>query len=374
MPTALYRIAMNVVIAACLVLLFLIVTSKSPPDFSFLTGDAMQNFKTLFLSIILEALPFVLLGVAVSAVLQSFVSERTIQRLIPRSPILGVLFACLMGIIFPLCECGMIPVVRRLMRKGMPVYIAVVFILVGPILNPVVYASTYMAFRTRPEMAYARMGLAFAIALIVGLLLARVLRGAGVVRGGALPAHADSHGHGAEHVHTHGHDHGGAQAHHHRSVHEHEHAHPHEHEHAHGHDHDHDHAHGGKLSSLLSHASEEFFEMGKYLIFGAMLTALIQTFVAREALVSIGQGPVVSNLFMMGFAYVLSLCSTSDAFVASSFATTFSAGSLLAFLVFGPMFDIKSTLMLLSVSKRASSPCWPCLRPCSFWPDRCLPD
>jgi uncharacterized membrane protein YraQ (UPF0718 family) len=312
---------MNVVVAACLVLLFLIVTSETPPDFSFLTGDALQNFKTLFLSIILEALPFVLLGVAVSAALQSFVSERTIQRLIPRNPVLGVLFACVMGIIFPLCECGMIPVVRRLMRKGMPVYIAVVFILVGPILNPVVYASTYMAFRSRPEMAYARMGLAFAIALVVGLLLAGVLRGAGVVRGGA-PA-----------------DRG------------HEHSHEHEHSHGHAHDHDHVHVRSGKLSSLLSHASEEFFEMGKYLMFGAMLTALLQTLVSREHLVAIGQGPVLSNVFMMGFAYVLSLCSTSDAFVASSFATTFSAGSLLAFLVFGPMFDIKSTLMLLSVFK-----------------------
>jgi uncharacterized membrane protein YraQ (UPF0718 family) len=330
---------MNVVVAACLVLLFLIVTSKTPPDFSFLTGETLQNFKTLFLSIILEALPFVLLGVVVSAVLQSFVSERTIRRLVPRNPVLGVLFACVMGIIFPLCECGMIPVVRRLMRKGMPVYIAVVFILVGPILNPVVYASTYMAFRSQPEMAYARMGLAFAIALIVGLLLAGVLRGAGVVRGGAAAERAHDHDHDHDHNHDHNHDHG------------HGHGHGHAHVHDHDHDHDHAHVHGGKLSSLLSHASEEFFEMGKYLIFGAMLTALLQTFVAREHLVAIGQGPVLSNVFMMGFAYVLSLCSTSDAFVASSFATTFSAGSLLAFLVFGPMFDVKSTLMLLSVFK-----------------------
>lgn len=320
MPTAFYRLTMNVIVAACLVMLFLIFTSRTPPDLSFLNSDTIHNFKTMFISIILEALPFVLLGVAVSALLQSFVSERTIQRLIPKNPLLGVLFACVMGIIFPLCECGMIPVVRRLMRKGMPVYIAVVFILVGPILNPVVYASTYMAFRARPEMAYARMGLAFVIALIVGLLLARLLRNAKVVRG-AQQEHAAGHTHDHTHDHTHHH-----------------------------HDHEHHH-HGGKLGSVLSHASEEFFEMGKYLIFGAMLTALLQTLVAREHLVSIGEGPVTSNLFMMGFAYVLSLCSTSDAFVASSFATTFSAGSLLAFLVFGPMFDVKSTLMLLSVFK-----------------------
>jgi hypothetical protein len=349
---------MNVVVAICLVLLVLIFTSRTPPDLSFLTSDAVLGFKTLLLSIVLEALPFVLLGVAVSALLQSFVSERTIQRFIPRRPVLGVLFACAMGIIFPLCECGMIPVVRRLMRKGMPVYIAVVFILVGPILNPVVYASTYMAFRSRPEMAYTRMGLAFAIALIVGLVLARLLRGAGVVRGGGESAKVAGHGGGEDAYagrspagHVHGYEHERAAIERHDHDHTHEHGHAHEHSHEHEHEHEHDHSHGGKLSSVLSHASEEFFEMGKYLILGATLTALLQTLVAREHLVAIGQGPIVSNVFMMGFAYVLSLCSTSDAFVASSFATTFSAGSLLAFLVFGPMFDIKSTLMLLSVFK-----------------------
>jgi uncharacterized protein len=99
---------------------------------------------------------------------------------------------------------------------------------------------------------------------------------------------------------------------------------------------------------VLSHASEEFFDMGKYLIFGAMLTAIIQTFMSRDSLAAIGEGTISSHLFMMGFAYILSLCSTSDAFVASSFVTTFSTGSLLTFLVFGPMLDIKSTLMLLS--------------------------
>ena len=92
--------------------------------------------------------------------------------------------------------------------------------------------------------------------------------------------------------------------------------------------------------------------MGKFLMFGAMLTAFIQTFVVRESLVSIGHGAIISHLFMMGFAYILSLCSTSDAFVASSFLNTFSKGSLLTFMVIGPMLDFKSTLMLLSVFKK----------------------
>jgi uncharacterized protein len=91
--------------------------------------------------------------------------------------------------------------------------------------------------------------------------------------------------------------------------------------------------------------------MGKYLVFGSLLTALIQVFMQRESLLAIGQGPISSHLFMIGFAYILSLCSTSDAFVASSFQTSFTSGSLLTFLVLGPMLDFKSTLMMLSVFK-----------------------
>jgi uncharacterized membrane protein YraQ (UPF0718 family) len=298
---------------ACLSLMALIYTRKELPDISFLASFDWTNFKTLFISILLEAIPFVLLGVLTSALLQIFVSEQTVRRLIPSNPIVGVLFACLLGLIFPLCECGMIPIVRRLMLKGMPLYIAVVFILVGPILNPVVFAATYMAFRSRPEIAYSRMGLAFLVAFCIGILIFRFYK-RNPLRGyhpNTPQFETPAHSHGQQHQHSH--------------------------------------THSNKLFSVFGHASDEFFEMGKYLIFGAILTACIQTLLPRESLVSIGQGDWSSNLFMMGFAYILSLCSTSDAFVASSFAGTFTAGSLLTFLVFGPMLDFKNTLMLLSV-------------------------
>ncbi|NEN85874.1 permease [Paenibacillus elgii] len=354
MQTIVQRWVTNILAVLCILMLVLIYTQKQPPDLSFLSSASMQNFKTLFISIILEALPFVLLGVLVSALLQMFVSEQTIRRLMPKNPVLGILFACVVGIIFPLCECGMVPVIRRLVLKGMPVYVAVVFILAGPIINPVVYAATFMAFRTRPEIAYSRMALAFVVAAAIGLIVYRFVK-RNPIRGAAPELSANGYGapqtlherHGAQHSaheHEHTHEHGHSHEHHH------DHAHHHEHTHAHSHAHDHGHgrSRGSRLLGVLGHASDEFFDMGKYLIFGAFLTALIQTFVARESLVSIGQGDFTSHLFMMGLGYVLSLCSTSDAFVASSFSATFSTGSLLTFLVFGPMLDIKSTLMLLS--------------------------
>lgn len=319
MPSFVSRWGLHIVTLICVVYVYLIMTNRNLPDLSFIVGANIQSFKIMFISIILEAFPFILIGVLISALLQTFVPEQLIQRLVPRNPLLGVLYACVIGIIFPICECGMIPVMRRLIRKGMPLYIAVVFIVAGPILNPIVFASTFMAFRSRPEITYSRMGLAFFCALIIGLIVHRFVR--------SNPLRVSEQ----EQSHSHSHDH----------------------EHSHHHNHEEHHHHGGKWNTVLKHSSDEFFEMGKYLVFGAFLAALVQTMMSREWLISVGAaGELSSHFFMMAFAYIISLCSTSDAFVASSFAATFSAGSLLSFLVFGPMLDFKGTLMLLAIFKK----------------------
>jgi uncharacterized membrane protein YraQ (UPF0718 family) len=308
-----------------LIMLTLIVTNRELPTAIF-TEANFQSFKILFISIILEAFPFILLGVLFSALLQVFVTDELIQKWTPKNPVAGVLFGALLGLLFPLCECGMIPVVRRLIRKGMPAYIGIVYLLAGPIVNPIVYTSTYTAFRTTPEMAFARMGLAFAVSFIIGLLLYKFMKRSPLK---AMPRQNHEHSNTDDHEHQQGHDH-----HHHHS-------------------HEHEHRVGGKgfrsrISSTMAHASDEFFEMGKYLIFGALLTGIIQTAVDRSTLAVFAEQPVFSYVFMMGFAFILSICSTSDAFIASSFSGIFDFGPLLAFLVFGPMIDLKNTLMLLS--------------------------
>ena len=283
------------------------------PDLLASSGNGIHTFKTMLISILLEALPFLLLGVFVSSFMQAFVPESWFRKWIPKNPVLGVLVVCLIGIVFPLCECGMIPIVRRLVSKGLPLYAGVAFILVGPIVNPIVFSATFAAFRTKPEMGYARMGLAVAVALAIALVVFFFVK--------SNPMRHSTGGTEGQHVHG-----------------------P-------GHDHHHHHRRRNKLEEMLEHAGGEFFDMGKFLVLGALITAAVQSFVPRADLVGIGQGPFTSHLFMMGFSFALSLCSTSDAFVASSFAGSFSMGSLLTFLVFGPMLDLKSTLMLLSVFK-----------------------
>lgn len=277
-------------------------------SFSLNFSTELLTFKTIFISIFLEALPFILLGVISSSLLQMFVSEAFIARMVPRNPLLGMLFACFFGILFPICECGMVPVIRRLIAKGMPVYIAAVFIISGPILNPIVFFATYTAFRSRPEVLYSRMGLALLVAIVVGLLVYRLIR-YNPLRLSINTLYDEGNGNGR-------------------------------HE-----------AQNGKLTTLFIHMTGEFFEMTKYLTLGALITALIHTFVNTGQLAVYGNGPISSHLLMAGFAYILSICSTSDAFVASSFVNTFSTGSLITFLVLGPMLDLKGTLMLLSVFK-----------------------
>lgn len=310
MQKFLFRFVTPMLGVGCLIMLMLIVTQRELPLQLFTTTN-LQTFKILFISIILEAFPFILLGVLFSALLQVFVTDEFIRKYTPKNPIAGVLFGAFLGLLFPLCECGMIPVVRRLIRKGMPAYIGIVYLLAGPIVNPIVFTSTLAAFRTTPEMAYSRMGLAFAVSVLVGLILYRFMRKSPLKETSAFKM--------IGHNHNHNHN---------------------------------EHKNGkgvlGRMASILSHASDEFFEMGKYLIFGAFLTAIIQAVVDHSTLVTFAEQPFYSYLFMMAFAFILSICSTSDAFIASSFNGIFDFGPLLAFLVFGPMIDLKNTLMLFS--------------------------
>ncbi|GIO13958.1 hypothetical protein J19TS2_35130 [Cohnella xylanilytica] len=320
MPGSVYKWSLNLATAGCLVLLYLIFSGHRLTELAALAnipGSQWQNIKTVFVSIFLEALPFILLGVLVSSALHLFVPEDAIRRWIPRNRILGVTIACLLGIVLPVCECGMIPIVRRLIRKGMPIPVGIAYVLAAPVINPVTYAATAMAFPSDPRIAVYRLILAFIAAFCAGLVLHWTLKG-NPLRPEKGHSHRHEHNHGHGHAHLHTRDRSGA-------------------------------VRGGRFLSVFGHAADEFFEMGKFLLLGALLTALVQTFVSRAELVSLSGGTFGAHVLMMGFAYAISLCSTSDAFVASSFAGVFPKGALLAFLVFGPMIDFKNTLMMLTV-------------------------
>ncbi|WP_225221077.1 permease [Bacillus norwichensis] len=290
----------SLLLMGILLYLFLFADYTQVQDF---IPMGLLNVNTIFLSIILEALPFVLLGVFVSALIQTYVAEETVQRFIPKNPIVAIVPAAIVSAIFPVCECAIIPVVRRLIKKGMPLHLGVIFIVGAPILNPIVFASTYYAFQTTPSIAYARMGLSFLLAIIIGGMTYVIFRNSDQLKWNTTELIYQPE------VTT---------------------------------------KNSNKLKSTFYHASDELFDMGKYLIIGAVIASLFQSMFDRNVLISLGGSESTSPLIMMGFAYILSLCSEADAFVASSFAHTFSAGSLLAFLVYGPILDLKNTFMLFA--------------------------
>ncbi|MGC7133545.1 permease [Listeria ivanovii] len=312
--------------------------------------DSFLQMNTIFISILIEALPFVLIGVFIAGFIQMFISEKFIARVIPKNKFLAVIVGSLIGVFFPSCECGIVPIVRNLLAKGVPLHAGIAFMLTAPIINPVVLFSTYVAFGSTWEVPLLRVAGSLVVALVVGNIIAYFYKGTGlkdrflkyeaagekvVVPAANLATVGPNNGMVTFHFqvleaeteanHNH-HHHGEAHVHMEMSL-------------------------SQKVWHTVQHAVDEFFSVGKYLVFGALLAAAMQTYIKTSTLVSIGHGPVLSILLMMVLAFVLSLCSEADAFIAASFRSVFSTQSIVAFLVFGPMLDIKNLMMMLGSFK-----------------------
>lgn len=270
-----------------------------------------QIFVTIFMGIFIEAVPFLLAGSVVSGLIEQFVDKGLVARLVPKRPLPAAFVGALLGFTFPVCECGVVPVTRRLYQKGLPMSVGIAFLLAAPVVNPIVLLSTYAAFGWGPVLI-GRFVFTVLIAFGVGLLFS-FAKPEDVLRS---DAQLD--------IHDHGHDHALPAY---TSLRD-------------------------RLWQALAIGGDDFMDMARYLILGSMLAAAMQTLVPQSALLALGGGPVLSIVVLMVLAFVLSICSTVDAFVALSFVNSFTPGSILAFLVFGPMVDIKSALMFLGVFKR----------------------
>jgi uncharacterized membrane protein YraQ (UPF0718 family) len=277
-------------------------------------ASGLTTFATVFLGIFIEALPFLLLGTLASGIVEVFVSPGIFDRLKGRSPILSAVAGGLMGLVFPVCECGVVPLVRRLYKKGLPISSGIAFLLAAPVINPVVIASTASAFGFG-QMLVMRLSFTFLVATITGLVFTTIQDPSEVLQPGEeVYCAADGHNHG-EFTHE-------------------------------------KHSLFEKFNRILLIALDELFEMGRFLIMGSLIAAAMQTFIPQSFLLQIGGGPVLSVLVMITLAILLSICSTVDAFIALSFLGTFTNASVLAFLVYGPMVDIKSIMMFTHVFKR----------------------
>lgn len=278
-----------------------------------LTAAALTNFRIIFGSLLLQAIPLVMMGAVVAALIGTFVPASAFARLSRLPEPLQIPAAAIAGFAFPVCECGSVPVARRLIARGLVPSAAVTFMLAAPILNPIVIVSTSIAYRGRDifwPMVLGRAGLGFVAAMVVGWVIG------GRAREGFLRpvASDDLSGCGC-------HDGAvscGCEN---------------------GHDCDHD-QHEPRWKTFCNYLAGDFAYMGRFLIFGAAVAAALQTLIPQSVLGSVADIPIVSLVTMMALAFALSLCSESDAFVAASFVQ-FGVGPQLAFLVFGPMMDAK---------------------------------
>jgi hypothetical protein len=284
-----------------------------------------------FAAIVYEALPFIVLGVILAGLLEEFVPQQFMARIIPRSRVLGVAMGALLGSIFPMCECGIIVVMRRLLRKGLPLSVCVSYMLAGPVINVVVLTSTYAAFNV-PEppagvpkdprlylfggpvnMLLLRAGLAFVVALVASmfvewqerkhakdLLLPSILE-----NGNTTPED------GPKKPRT----------------------------------------WWERLNNITGTALNDFVDIMAFLVIGAILAAVGRSWL-REVEPSasvLNEYPALAILIMMGLAVAFCLCSEADAFVAANFPPLWPPAAKLAFLVLGPMLDLKLYMMYTRV-------------------------
>jgi len=268
-----------------------------------------------FLSIVLEGAPYLLLGTLISGFIDAYLPANVMDRLLPRRPFLAILVAGLLGGLFPVCECAVVPVIRRLLKKGLPLSCAVTYMLAAPIINPVVVLSTLSAFKGQNPvfMTSSRLLMAYIVTVLVGVMVSR-LRVDAVLR---------------KHVLAEG---------------------PTEHSHAVG-------SHDQRVTHALRVARTDFLDTAMYFIIGVLITSVFNTRLvvlpeAQDTIALFGRNDWLGVAGLMTLGFVLSLCSTTDAFIAASLAG-FSWVARLSFLVFGPMADLKLIFLYSSVFKKA---------------------
>jgi uncharacterized protein len=277
-------------------------------------GDVM----IAFLSIVFEGAPYILLGTLLSGLIDAFLPAKLLDKALPKNAILSTLLAGLLGLVFPVCECAIVPVIRRLLKKGLPLSCAMTYMLAAPIVNPIVMLSTSKAFgNITPDrqafihdfhMMLSRASLGYVVAVLAGFAVL-FFKTSSLLQPGIVDGSKPSHEHGEA-----------------RSF-------------------------DGRLVQAMRTAMRDFLDTGMYFVIGVCITAVFNTRVNQVFMDQIAASPVLAVPGLMGLAVVLSLCSTSDAFIAAPM-TSFSFAAKLAFLVFGPMMDIKLLFMYAAVFQR----------------------
>ena len=270
-----------------------------------------------FLGILFEGAPYILLGTIISGFIDAYLPSNMIDRFLPKNRYAAIALAGLLGTIFPVCECAIVPVIRRLVQKGLPVSCAITYMLSAPIVNPIVALSTYSAFAGNDPlfMTLSRIGVAYLITVLVGIVVHQFSIKS-ILRNNLLKKiQTDSQNIQSATVLL-----------------------------------NKEKETPDRLLIALRSAARDFLDVGMYFVIGVMITALYRTQINQGLVDQFGSSDLIGIPAMMFLSFVLSLCSTSDAFIAAQMLS-FSSAAKLAFLTYGPMMDVKLVFMYSSVFK-----------------------
>lgn len=292
----------GIIVGLAIATLFAVVRVLSPQSSSsFGLPDAVRDFATLSTSVVIESLPFVFLGIVLSIAVQVWLPEGVLLQHLPRRFLLRRLVLSLLGILLPVCECGNVPLARGLVAKGLSVSESMTFLLAAPILNPVTIVTTAQAFGWDNGILVSRVLGGFFIANLVGWIYSLHPRPQDLLASRFRETCSLA---------------------------------------------EHQTGSTGRVGRSVQMFSQETRAMLPALFIGAGMAGLIQVAVSREVLVALGSNPVWSVLALMLLAFVVAICSNVDAFFILSFGATFLPGGIVAFLVFGPMVDVKMLVLM----------------------------
>lgn len=306
-PSATARALVGIGVGAAVVLGLFLVDALAPALFPEPLPTRAQDGLTLAISVLIESLPFVALGVVLSIVVQVWVPPGAIERWLPRPAWARRAVLSLLGMLIPVCECGNVPFARGLLMRGFTVSETLTFLIAAPIVNPIVIITTHAAFGFDDGILVVRLIGGYLIANLIGWLYSRHPDPDALLtdrfRDACAVVTEES---------------------------------------------------GGRGRRTIAQFIVELRAVMPALIIGSAIAGAVQVLVPRELLLAIGSNPALSIVAMISLAMVVSICSNVDSFFALSFASTFTPGSLVAFLLVGPLVDVKMlALMRTTFTTRA---------------------
>ena len=278
--------------------------------------DKLQKFYTIFVSILIEGIPFILIGSFISAIIQICIPNEFFMKVFPSNIFLSCIAAAFGGFIFPICDCGTIPIVKGFMAKKVPIAACITFMLAAPIVNPIAILSTIYAFQGLKSVVIYRILSGVIIAISVGLIMHIITqKNPNIFTDNNIESDCSciicNNSTNSN-----------------NSVIE-------------------------KIINIFIHTGDEFFNIGKFMIIGAFCSSIFQSIISINNNVYMPNDNRTSLIIMILLSFLLSVCSTSDAFIAKGFLGSFSLNSVMGFLIVGPMVDLKNTFMLFGNFKKS---------------------